>query len=154
MAPNVDRVKKITLENGAVLLDDTYNSQPKSLAAILRVIKKAQGHRVALLADMLELGEVSDLEHELAGQLAADSLDHLITLGTAAEIMATSALKNGIEKVDIAHTNDEAIDFLVNAAKADSTLLIKGSQAFGLNNFIPKIISNYKAPTEQDECLK
>jgi len=154
MAPNVDRVKKITLENGAVLLDDTYNSQPKSLAAILRVIKKAQGHRVALLADMLELGEVSDLEHELAGQLAADSLDHLITLGSAAEIMATSALKNGIEKVDIAHTNDEAIDFLVNAAKADSTLLIKGSQAFGLNNFIPKIISNYEAPTEQDECLK
>jgi len=153
-APNVDRVKKITLQNGAVLLDDTYNSQPKSLAAILHVLKKTPGHRVALLADMLELGEVSDSEHELAGELAADSLDHLITLGSAAEIIATAALKKGIKKVDIAHTNDEAIDFLIKATKSDSTVLIKGSQAFGLNNFIPKIISNYDAITERAGSLE
>jgi UDP-N-acetylmuramyl pentapeptide synthase len=148
-APNVDRVKKIMLQDGSVLLDDTYNSQPKSLAAILQVMKKTQGYRVALLADMLELGELSDSEHELAGKLAADSLDHLVTLGSAATIMAAAAAKNGIKKVDVAHSNDEAIDYIVKALRAKSTILIKGSQAFKLNNFIPQIISDYGVVIEQ-----
>lgn len=148
-APNVDRVKKIILQDGSILLDDTYNSQPKSLAAILRVMKKTQGYRVALLADMLELGELTDSEHEFAGKLAADSLDHLVTLGSAATIMAAAAAKNGIKKVDIAHSNDEAIDYIVKGLRAKSTILIKGSQAFELNNFIPRIISDYGVPIER-----
>ena len=153
-APNVDRVKKLILQDGSVLLDDTYNSQPKSLAAILRVLKRTQGYRVALLADMLELGELSDSEHELAGKLAADSLDHLVTLGGAAKIMAAAAAKNGIKKIDIAHSNDEAIDYIVKAAKTKSTILIKGSQAFGLSNLIPKIISDYGDTIERSGRLE
>jgi UDP-N-acetylmuramoyl-tripeptide--D-alanyl-D-alanine ligase len=69
------RLAMMQLPNGARLLNDTYNSNPESVGAALQTLSAMQpgpdGRRVAVLADMKELGEQSAEEHRLVGQSIA-----------------------------------------------------------------------------------
>ena len=58
------RLQCKTLANGALLIDDTYNANPDSVLAALQVLFARSGKRVAILGDMLALGEFADDEHK------------------------------------------------------------------------------------------
>jgi UDP-N-acetylmuramoyl-tripeptide--D-alanyl-D-alanine ligase len=81
------------------LINDAYNANPTSMRAGLQTLVDlpAAGRRVAILGDMLELGQVSDKYHREVGQLAADAkLDLLICVGTQSKLIGDVAGRAGL----------------------------------------------------------
>ena len=66
-----------------LLLDDTYNASPESMLAALNLLAELDGHKVAVLGDMLELGPYEKQGHEMVGVRAAEVADTLVTVGIA-----------------------------------------------------------------------
>ncbi|MDA1010753.1 MAG: UDP-N-acetylmuramoyl-tripeptide--D-alanyl-D-alanine ligase, partial [Chloroflexi bacterium] len=75
------RLRIIERSDGTRIVDDTYNAQPASMIAALDLLDRMPGRHVALLGDMLELGEASRYEHERVGERAGEVLDALVTIG-------------------------------------------------------------------------
>ena len=69
------RLTAVRTESGALLLDDTYNASPESMLAALNLLAELGGHKVAVLGDMLELGQYEKQGHEMVGVRAAEVAD-------------------------------------------------------------------------------
>ena len=66
---------------GVTLVDDTYNASPRSVVAALDLLAGLPGRRVAVLGEMLELGEAADEGHRAVGEAAARTVDWLVVVG-------------------------------------------------------------------------
>ncbi len=73
------------LPNDVTILDDTYNASPAATIAALDLLGETPGRRLALLGDMLELGEMATAEHARVGRHAAGVVDALFTVGALAQ---------------------------------------------------------------------
>ncbi|MER3420013.1 MAG: UDP-N-acetylmuramoylalanyl-D-glutamyl-2, 6-diaminopimelate--D-alanyl-D-alanine ligase, partial [Chloroflexota bacterium] len=81
-AVNPLRLKFLDGPGGTLIIDDTYNASPASMAAALRVLAEQRtGRRIAVLGDMLELGAVEEECHRELGRQAAAVVDLLFTVG-------------------------------------------------------------------------
>ena len=76
------RMVAVRTESGAMLLDDTYNASPESMLAALNLLDEMEGRKIAVLGDMLELGQYEKQGHEMVGVRAARVADVLLTLGS------------------------------------------------------------------------
>lgn len=127
-----NRMEFIELNNGARIINDSYNANPLAVKAALNVLSELKAERkIAILASMLELGSESELKHQEVGAYAAEKeVDLLITIGSEAEPIAAGA-EPGMkpEKIIILANNQECIDFLAAEIRADDLILIKGSRA-------------------------
>ncbi len=118
--------------NGLLLLDDSYNANPASMAAALNVLSKISAPRhVAILADMYELGEDEKLGHIQTGEKAGElGVDLLIAIGKNANLMAEGALsksdKISVVKYPDVHSSAETIITLLGPGDA---VLVKGSNS-------------------------
>jgi len=138
--PLPGRLNPLAGLDGALILDDTHNATPKSLIAGLETLKALPAHlRVAILGDMLRLGDYEEEAHRLAGQAAAARADYLIARGARADLVAEAARAAGLrsERIIITATHEDAAQVarqLIrdSAAPADgsprATILIKGSE--------------------------
>ena len=82
---------------GARLLDDTHNAVPASVIAGLETLQALPAScRIAVLGDMLRLGDFEEEAHHLVGQKAAQCVDYLILRGEKATLIAESAHKAGL----------------------------------------------------------
>lgn len=80
--PSSKRMQVILKENGTKILNDTYNANPQSMAAALKVLAVLPGRKIAVLGDMLELGKISRSAHRRIVKLSRDlKIDRLFTLG-------------------------------------------------------------------------
>ena len=149
-----DRIERTDIPGGITILNDTYNSQPKSLEAALRVLDSSAGSRIALLGDMLELGSVSRAEHIAAGIHAASTVDHLVTIGYESRVLAQAAKEYGLTSVEMVNSNQEAIEALLEIIDFGDTLLIKGSHSLRLDEVASALISELKSRShEKDKTL-
>ena len=100
--------------NGSTILDDSYNASPASMIAALNLLAELSGRKIAVLGDMLELGEYEDEGHRMVGLRAIDAADVLVTVGELGQMIAREALDNGMspERVKVCQTNEEAIEYL------------------------------------------
>jgi UDP-N-acetylmuramoyl-tripeptide--D-alanyl-D-alanine ligase len=117
---------------GVQFLDDSYNANPDSMKAALRTLVEldAEGKRIAVLGEMRELGAESERGHREVGETAATlGVDHLITIGDAAKLIAEGARTAGLDKVSSARSTDEAAKLLGEIAEPGDLVLIKGSRA-------------------------
>ena len=130
--------------NNTAVIDDTYNSSPIAVREALKTIKSApvSGRRIAILGDMLELGNYSQVEHEKVGELALGNVDVLITLGVRAKGIADKALDLGIQKENILSfdRSKDISKFLINFIKEGDTILIKGSQSMRMEKITESIM--------------
>jgi len=130
--PISGRMETSVLENGVVLVEDTYNANPLSMQAALRALDEmgGEGRRIAVLGDMLELGDASDELHRQVGAAVARHCDLLLVLGKQAEQTAAGALEAGLapDRVRILANHDEAIHCLQSLLQPTDRLLIKGSR--------------------------
>ena len=121
----------------ALLIDESYNANPASMAAALAVLGEtaAAGKKIALLGSMRELGETSDAFHAaLAEPLIASGASHAVLVGD--EMAPLAAALNG--KLSAVHLPDadKALQ-IVRALIADGdVLLVKGSNALGLGRVV------------------
>jgi UDP-N-acetylmuramoyl-tripeptide--D-alanyl-D-alanine ligase len=129
------RLAAVRSENGALLLDDTYNASPESMLAALNLLSELDGRKVAVLGEMLELGQYERGGHELVGLRAAQVAQVLVTLGQRAHIIAEAARRAGMKKSDVIEFEEinPLMEWLqVNLGK-DDVVLIKGSHSLRMD---------------------
>lgn len=126
------RLRVLDAPGGITVLDDTYNAQPASMLAALDLIAELPGRRLALLGDMLELGEASRAEHTRIGRRAAEVLDALVTVGEEARDLGVSAAAAGLGDVIQVASREAALAALRNRLRPGDVVLVKGSHALGL----------------------
>jgi UDP-N-acetylmuramoyl-tripeptide--D-alanyl-D-alanine ligase len=135
---------KISVSGGeALLLDESYNANPASMAATLAELGKYDGRKVAVLGAMKELGYKSDEYHlALAAPIAAANVDFAILVGEEIQILAEK-LKAGVEgPAEFAHcaTAREALDLLKSDLRNSDTILVKGSNSMGLSIIVNALV--------------
>jgi UDP-N-acetylmuramoyl-tripeptide--D-alanyl-D-alanine ligase len=110
---------------GGTVIDDSYNANPESMQAALRVLAEEPGRKVFVMGDMGELGEEADAMHAEVGRFArASGIDALMAMGEASTHAVQAFGKGGM------HFRD--LDTLGKAAARESaagaTILVKGSR--------------------------
>ncbi len=95
------RIKTRMCKNGGLLIEDCYNAAPESMKAALDYLKSQKGVKIAVLGDMLELGEFSPTLHKEVGEYAAECCDMLLCFGNFAEYIAEGATEKGHKNVTV-----------------------------------------------------
>jgi UDP-N-acetylmuramoyl-tripeptide--D-alanyl-D-alanine ligase len=132
------RLTTIRSESGALLLDDTYNATPESMLAALNLLAELSGRKVAVLGDMLELGQYEKQGHEMVGVRVAEVTDSLVTVGTRGHIIASAARKAGLasRKINEFENHDEAIAYLRKSLTKEDVVLVKGSRGVRMDRIV------------------
>lgn len=131
------------VEMGSVtVVNDTYNANPSSLRAAIEVVAEAaSGRLVAIVGDMLEMGEHSRMFHEEIGTLLASrGFDLVVGIGALGTVVADKAAERGLKAAVFAGT-EEACRGIADHLCANDTVLIKGSRAMQLENLFPALRS-------------
>jgi len=123
------RLVAVRTESGAMLLDDTYNASPESMLAALNLLEEMEGRKIAVLGDMLELGQYEKQGHEMVGVRASQVVEVLVTLGPRAHMIAESARKAGLREGDIFEFDEieKVIEWLRSNLTDQDAVLLKGS---------------------------
>ena len=132
------RLTAVRSESGALMLDDTYNASPESMLAALNLLAELDGHKVAVLGDMLELGPYEKQGHEIVGVRAAEVADTLVTVGTLGHLIAEAAHWAGMKAGDIIEleNTDEAITHLQKSLTEKDVVLVKGSHGIHMERIV------------------
>jgi len=117
---------------GSMLLDDTYNASPRSMEAALETLRDLPARRrVAVLGDMLELGEEAQHLHREIGRRAARIVDLLVTKGDLAAEIAAGARAERPDAASpvVTHATGDAITAAGQDLGPGDLVLVKGSAA-------------------------
>lgn len=129
--PVPGRMNLLPAQNGAQVIDDSYNASPDAVIAALDTLSEFKGRKVAILGSMNELGEHALEAHQRVGVKAAKVADMLVTVGNTAEkLMAPAAIHAGMqtEQVKMFRTPYEAGHYVKSLLQKSDTVLVKGSQ--------------------------
>lgn len=152
--PPAGRMRLIPGIKDITLLDDTYNASPVATERALQTLRELKGvkRRIAVLGDMLELGQYSVREHEKLGEQAAGIVHILITVGVRARGIARSALEHGLsEKVIFQYDDVErAGKELQEMIEPGDMILVKGSQGMRLERIVAELMAE---PEKAGELL-
>ncbi len=130
---------------GVTLINDAYNANPQSMREALKTLSEfnTQGKRFLIIGDMLELGLLSEsAHHELGQEIILSNVDHLVTVGPLASLVAESAKKNPRHPLQIGkfNTHAEAVSYLLRNVEKGDCLLIKGSRGTKMENIIQEYL--------------
>jgi UDP-N-acetylmuramoyl-tripeptide--D-alanyl-D-alanine ligase len=132
------RLVAVRSQTGALILDDTYNASPESMLAALNLLDELDGRKIAVLGDMLELGQYERQGHEMVGLRAAQVADTLLTLGTRAQMISRAARRAGMRKSSVLEFED--LDLIVDWLNANlsnnDSVLIKGSHGLRMDRIV------------------
>ena len=134
MFRNMSGRQEIWQKNGYTIINDCYNAGPESMAAALTVLGKKKGRRVAVLGDMLELGDNAWAEHYRIGRIAAENAELILAYGPNAGRVIAGAVTGGKpQSMALAYENrDSMASALKRMAKPGDILLFKGSRGMHL----------------------
>ena len=121
-------------KNDITIIDDTYNASYDSVYFALDVLSHLEGRKIAVLGDILELGDYSEEIHRNIGKLIIkNKIDILITIGKFAKFINEEAKKEGLNSQNSYHfeKNSEAVNLLKMILKKDDIILLKASH--GMN---------------------
>jgi len=140
----------LRLKKNVVLIDDSYNSNPVALESALKSLAALPAKRkVAVLGDMLELGEDEKSFHAKAGrQVVRWRWDILITVGSLSLNMAEGARASGMSQSQIFsfQDSDEASKNIMAIIQEGDLILVKGSRAIKTEKIVEKLKEDWKEP--------
>jgi len=142
------RSNKFKAQNGATIIDSTYNSNLSSATAILDMFEEYPAEsKVLVLADMLEQGDGEAEEHEkLARKIATmqSKIKRVILLGPLMSAHALPLLKQDLGDVDVVAYDEglAVLDDLKDNTDGDDTIFFKGSARFLLEGVIEMLLAN------------
>lgn len=137
------RLNVLTTQDGLTIIDDAYNASPDSMKAALTVLKDMQGNRkIAVLGDMLEMGNYAEQAHREVGQAVAGNIDFLITRGHASRWIGEGARAAGMPKSSIHHLgcNKDVINLLGTFVQSGDTILVKGSRGMKMEEVVSYLL--------------
>ena len=128
-------------QDGVVLIDDTYNASPQSMRAALQCLAQTRvvGRRLAVLGDMLELGDEAPPLHAEVGMLVAQSGVHqLMTFGPLAQYIAQGAQQAGMAAACIHVTTqpEDVLTLLRSMMQPGDVILLKGSRGMAMERLV------------------
>ena len=126
---------------GSLILDDTYNSSPASALAALNLLKTLEGRKIAVLGDMLELGDHEEAGHLKVGCRTANIVAELITVGERARFIAQGAELCGLPCNRVHETPDceTAVSVLREILQPQDVILVKGSRGMKMEQIVMAI---------------
>ena len=144
LRPASHRGEIVRLASGITVVDDSYNANPTATRKALEVLASGSAsRRIAVIGEMLELGERSPELHAGVGRAAANSgVDVLLAVGGApAKAMADAAIQSGMDAASVRHfaTSDEAAAALVALVKAGDLVLVKGSRGVKTDRVVERL---------------
>ncbi len=147
LCPVNGRMEIIRLKN-MVVINDSYNANPSSMESALRFLSASESpQRVAILADMLELGADSNILHNRIGNMIGEinNIHDLILLGREVTAIKEGAIKKGFpeDKVFMAISHQDAVSILRKNLKNGSTVLVKGSHSMKMNIIVEELRAIY-----------
>lgn len=133
--------QNIVKVNNYTLIEDAYNASPDSMKAAIKVLSGMQGRKIAVLADMLELGaKEKEYHYEVGTYLGEAGIEELFCVGDLSLCLMEGA-KEKAPDMTAQHFKDnkELGDFLQDHLKTDDVVLIKGSNGMKLTEVISRI---------------
>lgn len=130
------RMQHVRGLGGATILNDAYNASPDSVGAALNVLRSAEGRKIFVFGDMLEMGAEGEPAHRAVGRAAAEAgVDWLITVGELARLAAGAAEEHGV-RVDSVDAAEDATELLRPELKEDDVVLVKASRGMALERVV------------------
>lgn len=140
------RMEVLTVASGVTVVNDAYNANPTSMRAALDTLAgmKAPGRRVAVLGDMGELGNLSELAHLELGEYAAGlGLDALVVVGRKSRRIGEGARAAGAPESAVrpCATPEEALEVLDDILEPGDVVLVKASRAMRLETVVEGLVN-------------
>jgi len=140
-------------EGHLTLIDESYNANPASVRAAISLLAatapELTGRRIAVLGDMLEMGEFSAQVHEeLGGPLLASGIEHVWLAGKE-----MAALRDALpDSVDVQYfeTTDALTEYVVRSVIPGDVLMVKSSLGLGFGKIVAALLDNYPAFSDTD----
>jgi UDP-N-acetylmuramoyl-tripeptide--D-alanyl-D-alanine ligase len=130
----------VSLYRGATIYDDTYNSNPYALRSALELMDQAEvsGRRIAVIGDMLELGEKELDYHRESGAAIPPSVDVVVGVGRRSEALLDGARAAGVPDDRLKHFKNaaDAGEFLRTFVAEGDLVLLKASRGVGLDKAV------------------
>ena len=135
------RMEVVPFKGGKTLINDAYNANPYSMELALETLVevKGKGRAIAVLGDMLELGNFEKEAHEQLGERVSElAIDFLLALGEDAPLVVESAIRHGfpIERTRIVESHSEAISLLRQMLENGDWILVKGSRRMAMEKIV------------------
>ena len=143
--PEAGRQRVLRSASGVTVVDDAYNANPDSMAASLATFSalNVAGRKVAVLGDMLELGDYAGESHKRVGELAAASGIHLLVcVGPLSRLVAEAAKDAGMDEstVRMCDNAESAFAFVSDWLKEGDAVLVKASHSIGLERVVEGLV--------------
>ncbi len=136
--PSAMRLEVIRTPFGFRIINDSYNANPDSMRAALDELvahRRGKAKAVAVLGDMLELGESSEREHQLIGEHVSQlGLDVVVAMGEFSRSLVSSV--RGQTACHVAENPHEAAALLLDVCREDDLVLVKGSRGMKMEAVI------------------
>ncbi len=119
----------------SIIIDDTYNANPESMKQALEFLKKydKKGRKVAVLGDMLELGDLENESHQEIAKLAQEKADETILVGLKFQKFESGAwFEDSVQ----------AGDYILKNLKKNDIILVKGSNAMRMDRIVERLKEN------------
>src|SRR5437660_4503633 len=152
LRPPAMRGELLHFLNGAALINDSYNSSPAAVQAMMALLAATPGFRRRILAagEMRELGATSAELHREAGAYAATTgtIDWIIGVeGDAAQLLEGAA-RGGIprDRLKFFSSSEEAAQFLEKEIQPGDLLLVKGSRGVKMERVVEALLAQHGAP--------
>ena len=144
--PEQGRAQVIAARGGFTVINDAYNANPDSMRAALNMLASfdASGKRIAVLGDMLELGDYSRACHEAVGRLAAElPIDCIVCMGPESRAIADAAAAAGMaaDAVVRADTTSDVLGELDIRVRPGDAVLVKASHSMGLARVVEGLVN-------------
>ena len=143
--PTKNRMDITKLRNGVTIINDSYNASFDSMQMLLNYLSNFTAkRRIAVLGDMLELGEFSKELHEKVGkEVAKNNVDILIVSGENSKYIAEKAIKDGMNKENVYYfdNGDKIYNFIKKIWRDGDCILFKASNGMKFFEIADKLIA-------------
>jgi UDP-N-acetylmuramoyl-tripeptide--D-alanyl-D-alanine ligase len=143
LRPASHRGEIVRLRDGVTIVDDSYNANPTATKKALDVLAASPAaRRIAVIGEMLELGNSAAALHEDVGRAAKARVDLLFAVGGApAKALADAAVAAGMSAANVRYfaTSDEAADAAVTLVKRGDLVLVKGSRGVKTDRVVDRL---------------
>ena len=128
------------------IIKDCYNAGPESMAAALKVLGNRPGRHVAVLGDMLELGDCAQAEHYKVGRIAAEKAELVFAYGPNANRIINGTTTGGMStsRAKAYEDREALIRDLKRAAKPGDVMLFKGSRGMHMELILEGFLAEEK----------
>lgn len=138
--------QKVVEINGITSIEDCYNASPDSMKAGITTLAGIQAcKKIAVLSDMLELGEYSEQAHYDVGTMVAENkIDYLLCVGSDAKYIVDGARDNGLLNAYLFDSKQSLTDKLFEIAEKGDAVLFKASRGMKLEEVISEIYKRWE----------